>query len=54
MKLLKEFVLEMNPTAYDEDTNTTDTTNNSGNTVTVDGTTTSEDGSTVITTVPAE
>ena len=53
-ELLKAFVLEMNPTAYDEDTNTTDTTNNSGNTVTVDGTTTSEDGSTVITTVPAE
>lgn len=50
-ELLKAFVLEMDPTAYDTDNTTTD---NSGYTVDVDGTTTSEDGSTVITTVPAE
>lgn len=51
-ELLKEFVLEMDPTAYDtEDTTSTD----SGYTVDVnDSTTTSDDGSTVITTEPAE
>ncbi len=60
-ELLKEFVLELNPSAYDEDTSsstdTTNTTDGGTSTVTVDEngmSSSSDDGSVVVTTQPAE